>query len=95
MPYFLYILASHKNGTLYVGVTNNLVRRLYEHKERLIYGFTNKYGVKLLVYYEVYTNSLDAIMREKQIKKWRRYWKIKLIEKHNKEWEDLYIKIKG
>jgi len=88
--YFVYILASKKNGTLYIGVTNDLVRRVYEHKEGVIDGFTKKYNVKKLVYYEIHNDIRNAIQREKQIKKWYRKWKIELIEKNNPEWNDLY-----
>ena len=87
--YFVYILASMKNGTLYIGVTNDLERRIYEHKNDLLPGFTRKYGVHLLVYYEMFEDINDAIVREKQLKKWNRSWKIRLIEKHNPKWEDL------
>lgn len=86
-------MASKKNGTLYIGVTNNLVRRVYEHKEGLIEGFTKKYNVKNLVYYEVYNDSYEAIKREKAMKKWLRNWKIDLIEKTNPDWKDLYAEI--
>ncbi|MGB5528925.1 MAG: GIY-YIG nuclease family protein [Ignavibacteriaceae bacterium] len=91
--YLLYIMASKKNGTLYIGVTNNLVRRVYEHKEGLIEGFTKKYNVKYLVYYEVYNDMYEAIKREKAMKKWLRKWKIELIEKTNPDWKDLYEEI--
>ena len=91
--YYMYILASKKNGTIYVGITNDLVRRVWEHKNDVVEGFTKKYGVHLLVYYELTENSIIAIEREKQIKKWKRYWKVKLIEERNKEWKDLYINI--
>jgi len=87
--YFVYILASKRNGTLYVGVTNDLERRIYEHKNDLLSGFTQKYGVHLLVYYEIFDDINDAILREKQLKKWNRSWKISLIEKHNPKWVDL------
>jgi putative endonuclease len=87
--YFVYILASKKNGTLYIGVTNDLNRRIYEHKNNLVEGFTKKYNVKTLVYYES-TNSIEsAINREKQFKKWNRKWKLKLIEEKNPTWEDI------
>ena len=87
--YYVYILASERNGTLYIGVTNNLVRRLYEHKNGLVDGFTKKYNVKVLVYYES-TNSIEsAIQREKSLKKWSRSWKISLIQSVNPEWKDL------
>ncbi len=88
--YFVYILASKRNGTLYTGLTNNLIKRVYEHKNDLVDGFTKKYRVHNLVYYEVYNNIDDAISREKRIKKWKRQWKIKLIEKENPLWTDLY-----
>ena len=88
--YFVYILASKKNGTLYIGVTNNLLKRIYEHKNNLVEGFTKKYNLHKLVYYED-TNSIEsALRREKQLKKWKRAWKIELIEKHNLYWKDLY-----
>ncbi len=90
MPYYAYILASKRNGTLYVGVTNDLVRRVYEHKHDLVEGFTRKYQVHDLVYFEQTEEVVSAITREKQIKKWNRAWKIELIEKANKDWRDLY-----
>jgi putative endonuclease len=88
--YFVYMLASKKNGTLYIGVTNTLLKRIHEHKNNLVGGFTQKYNVHNLVYYEVYQNILDAIAREKRIKKWKRQWKIELIEQSNPNWEDLF-----
>ncbi len=88
--YYVYILASGKNGTLYVGVTNDLPRRIYEHKEKLIDGFTKKYNVQVLVFYEIHKDVSEAILREKQIKKWERKWKLRLIEEMNPEWRDLY-----
>ena len=88
--YFVYILASKKNGTLYIGVTNNLLKRVYEHKNNLVEGFTQKYDVHNLVYYEIFRNIQDAITREKNIKKWKRKWKIEMIEESNPNWEDLY-----
>ena len=87
--YFVYILASQQNGTLYVGVTNNLSRRIYEHQHDMADGFTKKYGVKTLVWFEAHEEIEFAIMREKQIKKWNRHWKLKLIEKNNPTWKDL------
>ena len=84
------MLASKKNGTLYIGVTNNLLRRVYEHKNDLLGGFTKKYNVKILVYYEVHQDIYQAIIREKRIKKWKRQWKINLIEENNPEWKDLF-----
>ena len=91
--YWVYILASGKNGTLYVGLTNNLVRRIYEHKEKLIKGFTKNYNVTQLVYAEEFQYINDAIHREKCIKKWNRSWKLQLIEEHNPNWLDLYNSI--
>jgi putative endonuclease len=91
--YFLYILASKKNGTLYVGVTGDLLKRIYEHKQNIVEGFTKKYNVHTLVYYERYSDIVEAITREKQIKKWNRKWKLKLIEDMNPEWKDLYAEI--
>ncbi|MEO8009651.1 MAG: GIY-YIG nuclease family protein [Betaproteobacteria bacterium] len=91
--YYVYILASRRNGTLYVGVTNDLVRRAYEHKNDLVAGFTKHYGVHLLVYYESTSDVASAIQREKHIKKWNRAWKIELIERMNVEWKDLYNEI--
>jgi putative endonuclease len=88
--YFVYILASKRNGTLYIGVTNNLLKRVDEHKNNLVPGFTSKYSVHNLVYFERYSDIYDAIAREKRIKKWKRAWKIELIEKTNPEWRDLY-----
>ena len=90
MSYWTYILASGPGGTLYVGVTNDLVRRIYEHREGLVRGFTKKYDVKRLVYYEPYDDVRDAIQREKNIKHWPREWKIDLIVSMNPEWRDLY-----
>ena len=90
VPYYVYILASKRNGTLYVGVTKDLVRRVYEHKHDLVEGFTRKYQVHDLVYFEQTEDVLAAITREKQIKKWNRAWKLDLIEKTNKDWRDLY-----
>jgi putative endonuclease len=86
---FVYIMASRKNGTLYIGVTSDLSKRVFEHKNEIMEGFTKRYGVHLLVYYEKYGCMMEAIKREKQLKKWRRSWKIRLIESINKEWVDL------
>jgi len=88
--YYVYILANKRNGTLYIGVTNNLQRRVYEHKQNQIKGFTNKYKVHRLVYYESTSDIKAALQREKQLKKWERSWKIELIEKDNPSWQDLY-----
>jgi putative endonuclease len=87
---YVYILASGRNGTLYVGVTTNLSRRVWEHREELTKGFTSKYGVKKLVWYEVHSEIGNAIGREKLIKRWRRAWKLALIEAENPQWLDLY-----
>lgn len=91
--YYLYILASRKNGTLYIGMTNDLLRRVYEHKNKLIEGFTTKYNVHILVYYEEGNDVGAVIEREKQVKKWNRQWKINLIEKSNPTWRDLYSEL--
>jgi putative endonuclease len=90
LDYYVYLLASRKHGTLYVGVTNDLVRRVYEHKTKAAPGFTSRYGVDRLVWFECYDDPIAAIEREKDIKKWRREWKIRLIEGANPEWVDLY-----
>ena len=87
--YYVYILASARNGTLYIGVTNNLVRRMWEHKEGLVAGFSKKYGVKTLVYYEVFEDVNAAIYRETRLKKYKREWKLNLIEQRNPHWCDL------
>jgi putative endonuclease len=89
----VYILASSRNGTLYIGVTSNLVKRVYEHKHEIADGFTKKYGVKMLVWFDVTTDITAAITREKQMKKWNRLWKLRLIEARNPEWLDLYADI--
>ena len=87
--YYVYILASKRNGTLYIGVTNNIYRRMYEHKNKLIDGFAKKYNVDKLVHFEITNDIRIAIQREKRLKKWYRKWKIELIEKENPEWKDL------
>jgi putative endonuclease len=89
VSFFVYILASGPNGTLYVGVTNDLARRMTEHKAKLVPGFTRKYGVDKLVYVEEYGSILEARAREHTLKRWRRAWKIELIEKENPGWRDL------
>ena len=91
--YFVYILASKRNGTIYIGVTSNLPKRIWEHKNNLVEGFTKKYNVHNLVYFEQTENVNSALLREKQLKKWKREWKIELIEKDNPQWKDLYEKI--
>ena len=95
LNYYVYILASRRNGTLYIGVTNDLIRRVYEHKNGLIRGFTKRYNVHNLVYYEQTNDINSAINREKQLKKWYRKWKIELIERNNPDWNDLYDEIVG
>jgi putative endonuclease len=90
MQYYIYILASKKNGTIYVGVTSDLIKRIYEHKNDLVKGFTQKYIIHNLVYFEATESIESAIIREKQLKKWNRDWKINLIEKSNPAWKDLY-----
>jgi len=87
--YYLYILSNKYNGTLYIGVTNDLERRLFKHKNKLVDGFTKKYSLDKLMYYETYQDVNDAIKREKNIKKWKRQWKINLIEGNNPNWDDL------
>jgi len=87
---YVYILASKTNGTLYIGVTSDLIKRVYEHRNGLIDGFTNKHKVHLLVHFEQFEDIQLAIKREKQMKVWRRDWKLELIEKNNPRWEDLY-----
>ena len=89
----VYMLASKRRGTLYVGVTSYLVRRVWAHKNNMVEGFTKKYDVHLLVWYEMHGNMASALIREKRIKEWKRAWKIELIEKENPRWEDLYLKI--
>jgi len=91
--FFVYILCSKPNGTLYTGVTSNLVKRVHEHKNDLVEGFTRKYRVHHLVWYEVHESWESAFQREKRIKKWERAWKIKLIEGNNPLWDDLYESI--
>src|SRR5256712_10672729 len=89
MPFFVYILTSKRNGTLYIGVTNDLARRISEHKAKIIPGFTRQYGVTLLVYFETFESVLEARAREHSLKRWRRAWKVKLIEGLNPDWRDL------
>ncbi|MFH1096389.1 MAG: GIY-YIG nuclease family protein [Candidatus Desantisbacteria bacterium] len=88
--FYIYILCSKRNGTLYIGVTSDIIKRIYEHKHNLMDGFTKKYTVHCLVWYEIHESAISAITREKQIKKWKRDWKLKLIEKDNPQWNDLY-----
>jgi len=91
--FVVYILASKRNGTLYTGITSDLSKRVWQHKSDAVPGFTAKYGVRLLVYYEVHESAESAIQREKQIKKWNRSWKLRLIEQNNPSWRDLYEEI--
>ena len=88
--YYVYILSNKPNGTLYIGITNNIKRRVYEHKEGLVEGFTKDYAIHRLVYFEQTPDVRSVIAREKAMKKWNRQWKINLIEKENREWRDLY-----
>jgi putative endonuclease len=90
LAFYVYLLASRRHGTLYLGVTNNLVRRVYEHKTKAAPGFTKRYNVDRLVWFEIHDEILSAIEREKELKKWRRDWKIRLIEESNPNWVDLY-----
>ena len=87
--YYVYILASYQNGTLYIGITNNLVKRIWEHKNKVVEGFTKEYSIDKLVYYETTNDINSALLREKQLKKWNRQWKLELIEKENPDWIDL------
>lgn len=89
----VYIMASKRNGTLYIGVTSNLVQRVWQHKNNLLEGFTNRYGIHILVWYEVHETMQSAIAKEKMVKNWKRVWKLALIEKNNPEWQDLYQNI--
>jgi putative endonuclease len=88
--FYVYILASAKHGTIYIGVTNDLIRRVFEHKERLVPGFTKDHGINKLAYYEVFDDPESAIVREKRLKRWKRDWKIELTERDNPDWDDLY-----
>lgn len=91
--YYVYILTSKKNGVLYIGITNDLRNRVFEHKSKIIEGFTKKYNVNKLVYFELTYQPQDAITREKNLKKWKRQWKIELIESMNPDWKDLYFEM--
>jgi putative endonuclease len=93
MAYYVYLLASKKYGTLYIGVTNDLIRRIYEHKSKVAAGFSKRYSVDKLVWFEIYDDPVNAIAREKELKKWRREWKVRLIEEKNPQWIDLYPRI--
>lgn len=89
----VYILSNKRNGTLYTGMTSNLVKRIWEHRNNLVEGFTNTYNTHFLVYFELHDDISQAILRENQIKKWRRVWKLKMIERMNPDWTDLYDSI--
>ncbi len=93
--YYVYMIASKRNGTLYTGITSDLVKRVYEHKEGVVEGFTKRYGIKMLVWYETTEDVQSAIKREKNIQAWKRQWKLELIEKMNPEWKDLWEEITG
>jgi putative endonuclease len=90
MPYYVYILANGLRGTIYIGVTNDLIRRVYEHRADAVSGFTRKHRIHRLVYYEIHDDIREAIAREKRMKRWARAWKIELIEKENANWDDLW-----
>ncbi len=91
----VYLLASKKHGTLYIGVTSNLVARTWQHRQHVVDGFSKRYGVDVLVWYEVHETMESAILREKQLKKWKREWKLRLVEEANPEWRDLWDEIVG
>ena len=93
--FYTYILASKRNGTLYIGVTSDLIKRIWQHRQKFVEGFCEKYSVSLLVHYEIFNDSRTAIQREKNLKKWVRQWKLELIEKNNPEWKDLYSELIG
>jgi len=93
MAYYVYILASRRDGATYVGMTNNLVRRVFEHRQKAVPGFSSKYNITQLVWFEIYEDPISAISREKVLKKWKRSWKIRLIESDNPQWLDLYESI--
>ena len=93
MPYYVYMMSSQRNGTIYTGMTINLPKRVYEHKNELADGFTKQHNVKNLVYFEMYENLEDARYRERRLKRWNRDWKIELIEQDNPQWKDLYDEI--
>ena len=93
MSFYVYMLASRRNGTLYIGMTDNLVARTWQHREGIVAGFTKEYGVKTLAWFEQHETRESALLRERQIKKWNRNWKLELIEKDNPGWRDLYPEI--
>jgi len=89
MPFFIYIVANKRNGTLYIGHTDDLMKRAWQHKQGVIEGFTRDYGVKILVWYEVHNSRESALLHERRMKRWNRAWKLELIEKHSPDWRDL------
>ena len=91
--YYVYILCNKRKGTLYTGITSNLIKRIWQHKNEAVEGFTKQYGLKCLVHFEQYQDVKEALLREKRIKKWNRQWKINLIEQNNPNWDDLYQKL--
>jgi len=93
MAFFVYILASERNGTLYIGMTDDLVKRIWQHRNNVIPGFTQRYGVKTLVWYERHESRESAFARERQMKKWNRAWKLEVIEESNPDWRDLWDQI--
>jgi putative endonuclease len=93
MPFYVYILANKRNGTLYIGMTDDLVRRIWEHREGVADGFTKQYDLKMLVWYEQHPSRETAFERERRMKKWNRMWKLREIERTNPEWRDLYEEI--
>ena len=93
MNYYVYIIASRKDGAIYLGVTNDIIRRVYEHRTKAARGFSSQYNITRLVWFEIYDDPISAISREKQLKKWKRNWKVQLIEARNPKWEDLYESI--
>ena len=93
MSYYVYIIASLRDGAIYIGVTNDIVRRIYEHRTKAVPGFTSKYNITRLVWFEVYDDPVSAITREKELKKWKRSWKVQLIDAQNPQWNDLYESI--
>jgi putative endonuclease len=95
MAFFVYMLANKRNGTLYVGMTDDLTKRVWQHRNNIIPGFAQRYGVKMLVWYEVHESRDSAFIRERQIKKWNRAWKLELIERMNRNWCDLWNKLRG
>jgi putative endonuclease len=90
MSFYVYVLTNKRSGTLYIGMTDNLVARVWQHREGAVEGFTNRYGLKSLVWFEIHESRESAFARERQLKKWNRTWKLQLIEKQNPEWRDLW-----